>query len=303
MDDRSTFHILALDGGGARGIYTAQVLAKLEESFEVQVRDCFDLIAGTSTGAIIAGAAAAGIELEQVVGLFECNSAQVFQSSLLRWPFFHSKYASGPLAQLVRKIVPDVTLGEISTPLMITSSDISTGGVHVFKSRYLVELGEPYDRDGDVQLSDAVLASCAAPLFFDPMKVGNYLLADGGLWANNPSIIAIVEAVSKFRRSIDQVCILSIGTGQSANFLGRSKNWGFLTGWGHRKLVSYVFGLQSQASTNMSKLLLGDKYIRLNPNIEAWDLDDVDHLDTLKSLASKDFAYNSKQLRECMRRK
>ena len=93
-----------------------------------------------------------------------------------------------------------MTLGEISTPLMITSSDISTGGVHVFKSRYLKDLGEPYVRDGNVALSEAILASCVAPTYFDPMPVGDFLLADGGLWANNPSIIALTEAVSKFGR-------------------------------------------------------------------------------------------------------
>ena len=302
MGGNDRFYILALDGGGARGIYAAQVLAKLEGYFEVQVRDCFDLIVGTSTGAIIAGAAATGIKLEEVVGLFECNSAQVFQSSLPRWPFFQSKYASGQLAQLVRDIVPDVTLGEIPTPLMITSSDISTGGVHVFKSRYLGELGEPYVRDGVVQLSDAILASCSAPAYFDPACVGSNLLADGGLWANNPSIIALVEAVSKFGQSIEQVRILSIGTGHSTSFYGSNRFWGLLTGWGRQKLVSYVLGLQSQASANMSKLLLEDRYFRLDPEIENWDLDDIGHLDNLKSLADRDFTHKSSQVKEFLRR-
>ena len=62
------------------------------------------------------------------------------------------------------------------------------------------ELGEPYMRDGQVRLRDAILASCAAPLYFDPRQVGEYLLADGGLWANNPAIIAVTEAMAKFRR-------------------------------------------------------------------------------------------------------
>lgn len=60
MDSDNRFYILALDGGGTRGIYSAQVLAHVEDTFDVPIRDCFDLIAGTSTGSIIAGAAAAG---------------------------------------------------------------------------------------------------------------------------------------------------------------------------------------------------------------------------------------------------
>ena len=56
---------------------------------------------------------------------------------------------------------------------MITSADLATGGVHVFKSGYLAKLGGPYDRDGEVLLRDAILASCAAPTFFDPRKSGS----------------------------------------------------------------------------------------------------------------------------------
>ena len=94
----------------------------------------------------------------------------------------------------------------------------------------LEDLGEPYVRDGGVLLSDAILASCSAPAYFDPAHVDNYLLADGGLWANNPSIIALVEAVSKFGQPIEQVRILSVGTGHSASFYGSNRflgpsNW------------------------------------------------------------------------------
>ena len=98
----------------------------------------------------------------------------------------------------MRTCLPDLTLGQISAPLIITSSNIATGGVHVFKSRYLAELGEPYVRDRDIPLIEAILASSAAPTYFDPVQVDESLLADGGLWANNPSILAVTEAISKF---------------------------------------------------------------------------------------------------------
>ena len=71
MDNTDTFHILALDGGGTRGIYTAQLLAKIEQTFGVPIRTRFDLIAGTSTGAIIAGAAVSDIPMTDIVELFE----------------------------------------------------------------------------------------------------------------------------------------------------------------------------------------------------------------------------------------
>ena len=302
MTQDSTFHILSLDGGGARGIYSAQVLAGIEQETGAPVREHFDLIAGTSTGSIMAGAAAVGIPMAGVVELFKKEAPHIFRKRRLGSFHIRSKYSRRPLEQVVRSCVSDLTLGEVSTPLMIMGSDISTGGVHVFKSRYLKDLGEPYVRDADVVLSDAILASCAAPAYFDPVTVGDFLLADGGLWANNPSIIALTEAVSKFRRSVEQVRILSIGTGHSVNLYSQNRLWGLITGWGREKLVSYVLRLQSDASANMAKLLLSDRYLRLDPEIDAWDLDDIKHLDNLKALATRDFALHYGAIMENLRR-
>ena len=296
MQQSQPFYILALDGGGARGIYRAQVLANLEREVGRPVKDCFDLIAGTSTGSIIAGAAAAGIPMTDVVALFEREAPRIFRKRPCRFGFFGSKYSAKPLAATIGQFLPTATLGSIKTPLLITGSDLSTGGVYVFKSRYLKDLGEDYVRDGNIRLSDAILASCAAPAYFDPAKVGDYLLADGGLWANNPSLIALTEAVSKFGRAVEQISILSIGTGRETRFYRRHKSWGILTGWGRQKLVAYFLSLQSQASANMSGLLLQDRYLRLDPEIDDWPLDDTKHLGNLKALADRDFAHNFGQI-------
>ena len=301
MENDENFYILALDGGGARGIYPAHILARLERELSKPIGECFDLIAGTSTGAIIAGAAAAGVEMQMLVDLFEKKAADVFGRRRFGWGLFKSKYARLSLERIVRGYLPHLRLGEISTPLLVTSSDISTGGVRVFKSRYLQDMGEEYVRDRDVLLGDAVLASCAAPSYFDPMQVDEYLLADGGLWANNPSILAVTEAVSKFRRSLEQVQVVSIGTGKPRLLYESNRSWGILTGWGIQKLVSYFLDLQSQASTNMARMLLGDRYFRLNPEIEGWDLDDTRHLQVLKALADRDFTRNSEEIKKRMR--
>ena len=301
MDTDENFYILALDGGGARGIYPAHVLARLERELSKPIRECFDLIAGTSTGSIIAGAAAAGVEMQTLVDLFEKRAADVFGRKRFGWGLFKSRYARHSLERVVREYLPRLRLGEISTPLLVTSSDISTGGVRVFKSRYLQDLGEEYVRDSDVLLRDAVLASCAAPSYFDPMKVDEYLLADGGLWANNPSILAVTEAVSKFRRSLEQVKILSIGTGKPSLLYEPKSSWGIVTGWECLKLVSYFLNLQSQASTNMARLLLGERYFRLDPEIEGWALDDTRHLHALKVLADRDFTQNSEEIKKSIR--
>ena len=286
------FSILALDGGGVKGIYAARILARLEATLGAQVKDCFHLIAGTSTGSILAGAAAASIPMSEIVRLFEEESPSIFRKRrgigdlTMLW---RSRYSHQPLDDVLQRYVRDLTLGELSTPLLIPSTDLATGEVHVFKSRYLAELGEPYTRDGETLLRDAILASCAAPTFFDPKEVDSHLLSDGGLWANNPSIIALTEAVSKLNRSIEEVRILSVGTGHSPNMYRRRKHWGLLTGWGREKLVSYTLSLQSQASANMARMILGPRYLRLDPTIESWQLDDVRHLGNLKALADRTF--------------
>ena len=285
------FHILALDGGGARGIYSAQVLARIERSLGLSIAECFDLIAGTSTGSIVAGAGAAGIPMGDVVRLFETESSRIFRKRPLRSFLFQSRYSRKPLESVVRRCVGDITLGQISKPLLITGSDLHTGGVYVFKTGYLRDLGEQYLRDGDTLLSDAILASCAAPTYFDPAPAGGTLLADGGLWANNPSVIALTEGVSKFRRSLEEVHVLSIGTGHSVSLYRQSGRWGLLTGWGREKLVGYVMSLQSQASKNIAELLLEERYVRLDPEIENWGLDDTENLDNLKALANRDFTH------------
>ena len=112
--------------------------------------------------------------MSKVVELFEKESPSIFKKRRLGSFHIRSKYSSLPLQHVVRSYVSDMTLGEVATPLMITGSDISTGGVHVFKSRYLKDLGQPYVRDADVALSDAILASCAAPTYFDPVAVGDF---------------------------------------------------------------------------------------------------------------------------------
>ena len=289
MENTDTFHILALDGGGTRGIYTAQLLAQIEQAFGVPIKTYFDLIAGTSTGAIITGAAVSDIPMVEIVELFEIETPYIFRRRWYRIPLFLSKYPNQKLAQIIAKHIPATPLGEIETPLMITSSEIAKSEVHTFRSNYGSRDSEIAPTGEDVSLRDAILASCAAPTFFAPKSVGNFLLADGGLWANNPSTVAVTEALTAFGKETREIRMLSVGTGHSVNMYRNRRGWGFITGWGGAKLTSYVMTLQSQASANTAKLLLKENYLRINPEIDFWELDTLTQLDTLKSLAERDF--------------
>ena len=289
MNNTDTFRILALDGGGTRGIYTAQLLAKVEQAFGTHIKTCFDLIAGTSTGSIIAGAAVSDIPMADIVELFDTETPHIFRRRWYRIPLFLSKYPNRKLAEIIAKHLPATPLGEIATPLMITSSEISKSEVHIFRSNYERRDSEITPTSKDVSLREAILASCAAPTFFAPKSLGNSLLADGGLWANNPSTVAFTEALSTFGKAAREIRMLSVGTGHSTNMYRNRRGWGFITGWGGAKLTSYVMTLQSQASANMTKLLLKENYLRINPEIDFWELDTLTQLDNLKSLAERDF--------------
>ena len=297
MDNTDTFHILTLDGGGTRGIYTAQLLAKIEQAFGTRIKTCFDLIAGTSTGAIIAGAAVSDIPMQDIVELFETETAYIFRKRWYRIPLFLSKYPSEKLAEIIAEHIPATLLNDITTPLMITSSEIAKSEVQIFRSNYAERDSAPDPSDKTVSLRDAILASCAAPTFFAPKSLDNLLLADGGLWANNPSTVAFMEARAAFKKEAKEIRMLSIGTGHSVNMYRNRRGWGFLTGWGGAKLTSYVMTLQSQASARTTKLLLQKNYLRINPEIDFWELDTLTQLENLKSLAERDFEKYAAEIR------
>jgi patatin-like phospholipase/acyl hydrolase len=213
------FRILSIDGGGVRGIFPAYVLKQLSDTLDGQsLRDVFDLVIGTSTGGIIAAAVAQDIPLQRVVELYEQEAPAIFGrkhvfngSGIIR-----SRYPAEPLRSLIGSIFGDVTMKDVPGRLVLPCTDVSNGNVFVIKSAYL----PTFVRDLDIRLADAVAATTAAPMFFDPIKVKEYLLADGAMWANNPSMVAYTEAVGKLGVKADSVRILSIGTGTGEEYYG-----------------------------------------------------------------------------------
>ena len=291
------FRILAIDGGGARGIFPAYVLARLEKEHGRSLADMFDIIIGTSTGGIIAAAAATKVPLEKVVALYESRAEEIFARKL--WAmrgYARSKYRSEPLRALLDEIFQDQTMGAAKTRLILPATDISNGNVFVIKSPYLAS----FVRDKDIRLVDAVMASCAAPSYFDPVKVHEYLLADGGLWANNPSFVAYTEAIGKLQIAPAEVRILSIGTGTGHQFYdigNQPTSWGLVSGWGLR-LIDTFLNLQSRTSSNASMLLLGDKYMRVSfDETGPLALDDVGQIPRLKAKAGEEFTYKSETIK------
>ena len=292
------FRILSIDGGGVRGIYPAHLLTLFSNHFGSDLSATFDLIVGTSTGAIIAAAAATQLPIDNVVRLYETRAKQIFARR--RFAFggvLRSAYDSSPLRKLLEDLFDDRTMAAACTRLVLPATDLSNGNVYVIKSPYLPS----FVRDKDTPIVTAIMASCAAPSYFDPVRLNEYLLADGGLWGNNPSLIAYTEAIGKLGISPDEVRILSIGTGTGHHFYdpGRpTMNWGFATGWEKRRLVDVFMNLQSRVATNSATLLLRDRYCRISfEETGALALDDISVIPRLKAKAGEAFTYQSEKIK------
>lgn len=290
--------LLAIDGGGIRGIYASHVLERIQAEFGLEYHRDFDLIAGTSTGSIIAAALAYDIPLAKVTKLYREHGPLIF--SPRRWTLggaLFPRYASDPLRDAIQDVFQDATLSEAKARLIIPATDIGNGGVHVFKSNY----DEGFVRDRNVKVVDAVLASCSAPSYFAPARVGPYQLSDGGLWANNPSLVAVTEALSRLGAERSRIRLLSVGTGIGKNYYPVKSGgaWGFVTGWGMLKFISMLMNLQATTASNVVQLLL-EKQQTVRINFESdlpLSLDDVRVIDDLISRADKDFTHSAAAIR------
>jgi patatin-like phospholipase/acyl hydrolase len=300
--------ILAIDGGGIRGIYAAYILNRIAEEFGITFCKCFDLVVGTSTGAIIAAALATNHPIPDVLKLYEKNGRRIFKKQLGGvLGLLKSRYNNRPLKAHLDQIFGDKTMSDVQTRLMIPATDIGNGQVFVFKSNYL----EEFVRDKNIKIADAVLASCSAPTYFNPIEVKEYLLADGGLWANNPSMAALIEATGKMKTPVEKVRLLSVGTGignryyprKSANRRWRKVSGFFGLSFYGTKLVEVLLNLQSKSAQNMMGLLLDEtQYLRLNfESDNKLSLDSVETIDDLKSRADQKFTYKVKAIGDFLR--
>lgn len=297
------FRILAIDGGGIRGVYPAHLLSRMETEWSVNWLDRFDLIAGTSTGSIIAAGLACGMSAKDLLSLYCERAAEIF----CRRPFnylglFASCYNNTGLRNILMQLFGDKRLGDLSMPLVIPTTDIGNGCVHVLKSAY-----DPgFVRDKTVFVRDAVLASCSAPTYFDPCRVGNYALADGGLWANNPALVAAIDAKRRMGASLDRLRILSLGTGVGRQFYPlqetlwkRLLGWGIATRWKGPRFINMLLNLQSETASNMLGLLLDKSQIlRLTfESDQVLPLDDIGKISDLQSKADLDFTHNADKIK------
>jgi predicted acylesterase/phospholipase RssA len=259
------FWILALSGGGARGLFTAKVLAEMEARLGHPLADHFDLIAGTSVGGILALGIANEIRASKMLALFD-QSPAIFSprtgTCLLGLPWFKAKFSNAYLRSLLEETFGTTTIGDLKHRIMIPSVNYTKGTPSFFKTPHHPRLY----RDAQYSLVDVALATSAAPTYFPVHRFADQHFVDGGLVANAPGLTAVHEAMQFIGhddiKTIHVVAVGTAGRGTSMDpgldpdmgIVTSSKRrwyWPWALGWGAR-----IFDLTINAQEAMSNDIL-----------------------------------------------
>ncbi|WP_320672593.1 patatin-like phospholipase family protein [Patulibacter defluvii] len=294
--------ILSIDGGGIRGLIPALVLAEIERRTRRPIAECFDLIAGTSTGGILACGLTTPDPIAgdrpryaaaELVGLYEVEGPEIFARTLLRrvrtaWGALDERYADTGLREALQRRLGDVPLSGIvpGTEVLLTAYDLERR-----KATLLRSARARRDPAHDFRLRDVAQATSAAPTYFEPALIrdvegrSTYALIDGGVFATNPALVALTDQLRDDRgrrtggageppeRPVDLAdvgveLLLSLGTGSSTRPIGYedAKDWGALE-WAPR-IVDVVFDGISDTTEFHCQRLLGQRYVRLQTTLQ-----------------------------------
>lgn len=280
--------ILSIDGGGIRGAMIAAFIASIEKETKKSFVRYFDLIAGTSTGGIIALGLGAGFSGAELLEFYQSLGPSVFgKATFLGKVGLQSKFRAEPLRDALTEKFGERRLGDSCARLVIPAYDNSRSTVYVFKTAHHQRLATDFKE----KMVDVAVSTAAAPSYFQnhEIEAGRYLV-DGGVWANNPSVNAAIEA----RSLLDwegEIKMLSLSCGSSSVKFSRNP--------GHLRILVSLFPkvrspivellmrAQDEASSGGAALLLGHtrespRFFRIEPDsVGNIKLDDVGKIDTL----------------------
>lgn len=340
------FRILSIDGGGIRGLIAARVIARLEELIsaeaeeERRLADCFQMFAGTSTGGLLAlgltvpdpaDPTRPRLSGSDLVDLYLNEGPRIFGDTLHKLlslgGWIAPKHSEARLERALRERFGDARLGAALRELIVTSYDMSEPGPHFFK-RWRAR----QSADRDVAMVDVGLATSAAPTYFPSRGLAGRALVDGGLFAANPSVAAMVEALKRRDEeprdlSAGELLLVSLGTGQheTGHPQSRVRRWGRI-GWilprrQDPALIAAFLDGQSDAADHWAEILLnhepgraalnpaakgaGPRYFRFQTTLPvSTPLDDARPraLEQLNEAADRLLADQDERLREVARR-
>lgn len=274
------FRILSIDGGGIKGILPATLLGELETRYlkGQSIGDYFDLVTGTSTGGIIALALAHGMTAREIAAIYCDKGDQIFPvdgfvTSTLRGlrRIFTSAFDTDPLEQELETIFGDALLGSARTRLCIPVFEGEYGEPLIYKTPHHPD----YHMDRHRLMRDVALATSAAPTYLRALERDGYVLVDGGLVANNPVMIGLVDALACHDISREQVRILSLGcSSHPFRVTGAQRTGGM---WRWRNAVLAAMDASARNALGQAFLLVGrDRVTRIDPAVPAGPIDLAD---------------------------
>lgn len=200
------FKVLSIDGGGIKGLYSARILQHFEEKFNCHISDYFDMLCGTSTGGLIALGLSLKIPAKELVRFYEEEGPSIFPDRTKNWftrkydvfrqTLWRGKFSESELKRALTDIFEDKVIGQSNNLLCIPSYTITEARPWIFKFDHGI-LG----RDNKTKYVDVALATSAAPTYFPVAEIANYdykQFIDGGVWANNPTLVGYIEALTYF---------------------------------------------------------------------------------------------------------
>lgn len=283
----NSFKILSLDGGGARGIFSAAVLARLEDRGVLRVQD-LSLICGVSTGSILACCLAIGVPAAKLVGFYLEFAPKVFR----RKKFTGADYTPDKIEKALKLVLGNYTLGDIHERggpiLMVPAFDLTAKPVARPRVYY-----SNYKRDQNEKLIDIILRSTAAPAYF-PIRDG---MIDGGVAMNNPAMAAISFAVNDEKedengsigraagpgKKLSELRLLSVGTGLSGYRIEPDEigdgDWG-LWKWKDEIADLLIESNQQAAGYYVEKMLRPQQRVRIQTDLTTYGIKPPPGLDT-----------------------
>lgn len=292
--DGISFRILALDGGGVKGAFTAAAIATWEKQTGLRIVDHFDLIAGTSTGGILAIGLGLGLSGEEMLNFYLNRGATIFPTTRLCGKFLYSlkhlvkpKYAQEKLLiELQKAYYPDSKvrfLKDSHCRLLIPTYHAVAGRSHLFRTPHHADL----IADAETEAAHVALATAAAPTYFRAAKIANMVVEscyfDGGVWANSPALAAVIESVCFLRIPLERIDVLSVGTTEEPFTVRKQINSG-VPGW-LKKIVGLLMNVQQESSLKLTRSLVGEpRFLRVNTTTVPGDYS-LDSAKEIKELA------------------
>jgi patatin-like phospholipase/acyl hydrolase len=266
------YRVISIDGGGIRGLITTIILQRIiaEPGLE-NLLGTVDLIAGTSTGGLLALGIAHQLDLDRIRDVYVNKGPEIFDDSWLDdlvdlGKLRGADYDIKTLRREMKKLLGNTTLGDLKTHVLITAFDLDNETPkpedRTWKPKLFHNFTGP-NNDRGFLAADVGLYTSAAPTYFP--SVDGYI--DGGVYASNPAMCALAQTQDRRYKPnplIDEVLLLSLGTGTNLQYIkGKTHDWGYAQ-W-VKPLISLMLDGTAGIADYQCKQILGDRYHRLAP--------------------------------------